>query len=467
MKPTWRPGKGKVGRVAMIFLGGCGNNIMRQLIEGLDPNDYPDFYLLGSNTDAQANEDRFGDEENEHLKRWIDAGRASTFTTGGEEITGGFGAGAIPDVGKRAAEHEATLAIIREFIEPASEVGILFGAAGGTGGGAGPVVAKFAKDMGKNVFVQIVMPRRNERRDTQAMRVLNMVQRELKIPTMPIYNRYIDEYRASLPAEERKKFLPLMGWDLVNTQAIIPPIWFYREINQVAGDVKNLDQADKKTAFSSGENIFTGYAEILPGELDTITSEEIWKRLSAPRCQNPQGYKNGESVVFWVHGPLSDELVEEVKDRIDREIFGTQSQEGEVPKVHWGMREKVSDGKIWVAMFVVSKVNPISALEQRAPVALVVHTRKQRIPTYVTADGVERGPYGLWNDLLERYEECERNSDTPSAAIEDLRNDILDAIGVRPDYPSGLRPDYPSWLRREKPEVPAAQSIVPLGPNFH
>ncbi len=64
----------------------------------------------------------------------------------GEKITKGHGAGANPEIGKRAAEES-----IEELTEALKGADMLFltsGMGGGTGTGASPVIAKLAKDMG-------------------------------------------------------------------------------------------------------------------------------------------------------------------------------------------------------------------------------------------------------------------------------------------------------------------------------
>ena len=64
----------------------------------------------------------------------------------GEEITHGLGAGANPEMGEQAAR--AAEKQIRAILEGADMVFITAGMGGGTGTGAGPVIAKFAREMG-------------------------------------------------------------------------------------------------------------------------------------------------------------------------------------------------------------------------------------------------------------------------------------------------------------------------------
>ena len=64
----------------------------------------------------------------------------------GEKITRGFGAGADPSIGARAAEE--SLEEIKEILEGTDMVFVTAGMGGGTGTGAAPAIAKMAKEMG-------------------------------------------------------------------------------------------------------------------------------------------------------------------------------------------------------------------------------------------------------------------------------------------------------------------------------
>jgi cell division protein FtsZ len=64
----------------------------------------------------------------------------------GSETTRGLGAGADPSVGQKAAEE--SIEDIRRAVEGADMVFVTIGAGGGTGSGAGHVVAKLAKEAG-------------------------------------------------------------------------------------------------------------------------------------------------------------------------------------------------------------------------------------------------------------------------------------------------------------------------------
>jgi len=64
----------------------------------------------------------------------------------GEKLTKGLGAGANPEVGRKAAEE--TKDKIEEALEGADMVFVTSGMGGGTGTGAAPIVAGIAKELG-------------------------------------------------------------------------------------------------------------------------------------------------------------------------------------------------------------------------------------------------------------------------------------------------------------------------------
>ncbi|HTM09200.1 MAG TPA: cell division protein FtsZ [Verrucomicrobiae bacterium] len=113
-------------RIKVIGVGGGGGNAVNTMIAGkLTGVDF-----IVANTDAQA----------------LEANRASVKLQLGEEITKGLGAGANPEVGRRAAmEDEAKL---REYLDGADMIFITAGMGGGTGTGGAPVIAKVARAIG-------------------------------------------------------------------------------------------------------------------------------------------------------------------------------------------------------------------------------------------------------------------------------------------------------------------------------
>ncbi len=111
--------------IKVIGVGGGGNNAVNRMIEfGVQGVEF-----ITINTDRQA------------LKNSV----APTQIVIGEKITKGFGAGANPGIGERAAEE--SIEQIKTVLAGADMVFITAGMGGGTGTGAGPVVARVAREM--------------------------------------------------------------------------------------------------------------------------------------------------------------------------------------------------------------------------------------------------------------------------------------------------------------------------------
>lgn len=112
--------------IKVIGIGGGGNNAINRMIDsGLKGVEF-----ISVNTDAQA----------------LYLSKADKKIQIGEKLTKGLGAGANPDIGKKAAEeskHE-----VEESLKGADMIFITAGMGGGTGTGAAPVVAEVSKNLG-------------------------------------------------------------------------------------------------------------------------------------------------------------------------------------------------------------------------------------------------------------------------------------------------------------------------------
>lgn len=113
-------------RIKVIGIGGAGGAAVNRMIDG--GVEGVDFVAI--NTDAQALHNNRSDAKL-HI---------------GKDTTRGLGAGADPVVGRKAAEESEKE--IKAQIEGADMVFVTFGAGGGTGSGAGPIVAKIARELG-------------------------------------------------------------------------------------------------------------------------------------------------------------------------------------------------------------------------------------------------------------------------------------------------------------------------------
>jgi cell division protein FtsZ len=125
-----------VAKIKVIGLGGAGGNSVNRMVEakftGVD--------LIVANTDNQA------------LRNSLAPIRVQL----GVKLTGGLGAGANPEVGRKAVEEDPDQ--ITRLLEGADMVFITAGLGGGTGTGAAPVVASLAKDLGILTVAVVTKP---------------------------------------------------------------------------------------------------------------------------------------------------------------------------------------------------------------------------------------------------------------------------------------------------------------------
>ncbi len=112
--------------IRVVGCGGAGNNAVNRMVDaGLRGVEF-----VSINTDRQA----------------LVLSHAQTKVQIGEKLTKGLGAGAVPDIGRRAAEESREE--IAQVLRGADLVFVTAGMGGGTGTGAAPVVAEIARDLG-------------------------------------------------------------------------------------------------------------------------------------------------------------------------------------------------------------------------------------------------------------------------------------------------------------------------------
>ena len=116
----------QVAQIKVIGVGGGGNNAVNRMIEG----GVKGVEFIAVNTDAQA----------------LNSSLAETKLQIGDKLTRGLGAGANPDVGKKAAEESRDN--IENALKGADMVFVTAGMGGGTGTGAAPVIAEVAREIG-------------------------------------------------------------------------------------------------------------------------------------------------------------------------------------------------------------------------------------------------------------------------------------------------------------------------------
>jgi cell division protein FtsZ len=123
-------------KIKVIGVGGGGGNAVNRMIaaklEGVE--------FIVANTDVQA----------------LQLSQAPVKLQLGVKLTSGLGAGANPDMGRRAALEDSEKII--EALEGADMVFVTAGLGGGTGTGAAPVIASLASEMGALTVAVVTRP---------------------------------------------------------------------------------------------------------------------------------------------------------------------------------------------------------------------------------------------------------------------------------------------------------------------
>jgi cell division protein FtsZ len=206
--------------IKVIGIGGGGGNavehMMQENIDGVE--------FICANTDAQA------------LKK----SRAQVTLQLGEEITKGLGAGADPEIGRKAAEENRER--IYEILSGTDMVFITAGMGGGTGTGAAPVIAQIAKEMGILTVAVVTKPFVFEGR------------KRLQIADQGIQN--LTQYVDSLITIPNNKLLTVLGKNItllnafkVANNVLLGAVQGIAELITRPGLI-NVDFADVRTVMS-------------------------------------------------------------------------------------------------------------------------------------------------------------------------------------------------------------------------
>ncbi|MGO9648858.1 GTP-binding tubulin-like cell division protein [Candidatus Sulfotelmatobacter sp. SbA7] len=123
-------------KIKVIGVGGGGGNAVNRMIDaGMEGIEF-----IVANTDLQA----------------LRMSRAAMKIQLGVKLTNGLGAGANPEVGRKAALEDSDKII--EVLEGADMVFVTTGLGGGTGTGAAPIIASLASEMGALTVAVVTKP---------------------------------------------------------------------------------------------------------------------------------------------------------------------------------------------------------------------------------------------------------------------------------------------------------------------
>jgi len=282
--PRRAPAEKKV-RIKVVGIGGAGvNAIDRLVLDGFD-----EVSLLAVNTDAQA--------------------LASSVVTEklqiGENLTNGLGAGGDPQVGRFAAMED--MEQIRDFVEGYDLIFVAAGMGGGTGTGAGPIIARAAREEGALVLALVTLPfthegkRRMEIADEGLKAMRESADAVICIPNdklLALADEETSVLDAFRPTDEFLSNGVRKIWQMLTRTGLI-----------------NIDFADLCSVLrrQSGETLF-GFGE---GHGEKKVDMALEGALSSPLLCDPNILSKAESVLIGVtHGP--DFTMPQLKKLLDQ-----------------------------------------------------------------------------------------------------------------------------------------------------
>ncbi|MFA5747489.1 MAG: cell division protein FtsZ [Candidatus Absconditabacterales bacterium] len=263
INPEFIPG----AKIKVLGIGGCGNKAINRMInEGLDGVGF-----IAINTDAQDLAVTLCDNK-------INIGL---------NLTKGLGAGANPEIGRKAAEESEQE--IKAALQDTDMVFITCGMGGGTGTGAAPVIASIAKGMGI-LTVGIVTkpfsfegPKRGVNAEEGIKKLRDAVDTLIVIPNDKIFT-VIDKktpFKQAFTMIDRILFLGVQGI----ADLIIKP-----------GDI-NIDFADVKAVMTNSGNALLGIGY---GAGEKRAVEAAKKAIENPLLE--ENLDGARSIIFAVTG---------------------------------------------------------------------------------------------------------------------------------------------------------------------
>ncbi len=150
--------------IKVIGCGGAGNNAVNRMVDaGLKGVEF-----IAINTDRQA----------------LAMSKASLTIQIGEKLTKGLGAGAVPDIGRRAAEESREE--IAQAIKGADLVFVTAGMGGGTGTGAAPIVAEIARDLNCLTIAVVTKPFQFEGKQRMKNAEMGVIDLKQRVDTLVV-----------------------------------------------------------------------------------------------------------------------------------------------------------------------------------------------------------------------------------------------------------------------------------------
>lgn len=303
--------------IKVVGVGGGGNNTVTQLFEmGISGAD-----IVAVNSDAQ------------HL----DMSKADRKILIGKELTRGLGCGGYPSKGRECAKE--SIVELKKSVGNADMTFIVAGLGGGTGTGAGPVVAQIAREGGSIVIGTVTMPFDIERARIDKAEFGLQELRQVCDTVIVIDNNRLVQIAGQLPIKQAFG----VANDLISTmiKGIVETI--------TIPSLVNLDYADVSAIMRNGDVAVIGI-----GESDTANRVEEAVRQALNHPLLDVDYSGATGALIHVTG--GNDLKLEELNKIGELITEHLSPEAQVI---WGAR--ISDefrGKVQVITIITGVKSP-------------------------------------------------------------------------------------------------------------
>ena len=233
----------KSAKIKVIGVGGAGGNAVNNMIDAR----LQGIKFIAVNTDAQD----------------LEASRAPVKIQIGEKLTEGLGAGANPEIGRQAALEN--IDAIRNSVADSHMVFITAGLGGGTGTGAGPVIAEACKEAGALAVAVVTKPfgfegKKRAKQAEAGFEILkNVVDTLIAIPNDRL--RGLASRNATVLEMFRKADGVLLHAVRGITDLIIMPGLINLDFSDIRTTMAKAGLAIMGTGIASGENRATEAAE--------------------------------------------------------------------------------------------------------------------------------------------------------------------------------------------------------------
>ncbi len=214
--------------IKVIGIGGGGSNaVNRMMAMGLK-----NVHFVAANTDQQA----------------LQLSKAEVRLALGTKLTGGLGAGGVPEIGEKAALEDEER--VREVLRGAEMVFITAGMGGGTGTGGAPVLARVAREEGALTVAVVTKPF-----DFEGRRKMQLAEEGLKRLRQEVDTLIVIPNQYLLKIVERRT--PIKEAFLLADDVLRQGVQGISDLITEPGEI-NIDFADVRTIMSGNGDALMG-----------------------------------------------------------------------------------------------------------------------------------------------------------------------------------------------------------------